>query len=253
MGPFRKATFAAAILVGAIAAGVLLPAAIALAAGDDSYAGTYAGIGTGKNKKGKKGSSGATVWVEDLGSTTRLTFRFDKLPVVVDIEGAEQATENGFTVPISVNKMGIRGSATITFSKKGENWQLVGRGSGKALKYEGTGILVCTRTSTGVALPSTGQQFNDLFDSLSGGTPASSKSGVSTTGAGGGGAGSTSGKPVALVVVKPVSALAPAKPKPPVSTDGLLAATGVAAVALAVSAAVGFSKHAPVSPSGEER
>jgi len=165
--------------------------------------------------------------------------------VVGDVEGTEQASADGITVPLSVSKMGVRGSATVTLTKKNDAWQMLARGSGKALKYEGTGVLVAKQTATGVVLPSTTQQFDDLFESLSGGTPASSKSG-----AGGTKAGATAGK-AALVEVKPAPALAPARSRPPVPTDGLLAATGAMVVTFAAAGAIGFGRRAPSPPSGE--
>lgn|GEM_PF-2009421 len=216
-------------------------AALAAAAGpgssadaQSSFAGTYKGSGTGVDKKGKKASSGATVWVEDQGDTVRFTFRFDRLPVVVAAEGPVLASKTGGTVVrVSIKESGIRGSATLSLIPKGQTWVLVASGKGKALTYEGSGRLACVRTTTGVDLPSTRKQVEDLFSALTGGVPASSTKGLKK-GAGNGGSGATGQTgvqppvlPTPEVTVKPTSALAPAKPKPPVLGQDALETTGV--------------------------
>ena len=47
------------------------------------------GQANGTSKDGKHGDSTVTVWVEDLGSTSRLTFQIDKLGFTVAVEGQE--------------------------------------------------------------------------------------------------------------------------------------------------------------------
>jgi hypothetical protein len=226
---------------------LLLPCLALAIDSQSSFAGTYKGSGTGVSKKGKKASSGATVWVEDKGGTVRFTFRFDRVPVVFAAEGPAMASKSGGTVVrITVNEAGIRGSATLALIRKGLVWTLVAGGKGKALKYEGTGRLACVRTATGVELPSRVKQFEDLFSALVGGKPASSTKGLKIV-AVSGGSGTTAPADVQppvltkpVVFVKPVSALAPAKPKPPVPDGDAVKTTGVLLAALAFSMVFGL-------------
>jgi hypothetical protein len=191
-----------------------LPAIAAAAGSPGSYAGTYTGVATGKNDKGKKGSSGITVWVQVNGDQTTFTFRADKLPVVFSATGTSQAGPSGGTlVPLSVNEAGIRGSGTMSIKISRNRWLLYGTGSGKALKYKGTGKLVCWRVSTSVALPSIKQQFTDLFGALVG-RKASTSVEVTETAAGGGtdtgGGASASPAPSPSASPEPLSSAAPA-------------------------------------------
>jgi hypothetical protein len=251
----RPIGVAAATLVLVLLLLLLLPVLALAIDSQSSFAGTYKGSGTGVSKKGKKASSGATVWVEDQGATVRFTFRFDRVPVVFAAEGPAMASKAGGTVVrISVKEAGIRGSATLALIRKGLVWTLVASGKGKALKYEGTGRLACVRTATGVELPSRVKQFEDLFSALGGGKPASSTKGLKivTVSSGSGTGGTTAPadlqppvltKPV--VIVKPASALAPAKAKPPVPDGDSVKTTAVLLSALAFSMIFGLVGKAP--------
>ncbi|MEI6726122.1 MAG: hypothetical protein WCN81_07870 [Actinomycetes bacterium] len=207
-----RAAAAAAALTLVMTVVLVLPA-IAAAASQGSYAGTYTGVATGKNDKGKKGSSGITVWVQVNGDQTTFTFRVDKLPVVFSATGTSQAGPSGGTlVPLSVNEAGISGSGTISIKISRNRWLMYGVGAGKAVKYKGTGKLVCWRVSTKVALPSTKQQFKDLFGALLG-QKASTSVEVTETAAGGAtDSGGASASPAASPSAspEPLSSAAPA-------------------------------------------
>jgi hypothetical protein len=193
---------------------LVVPAIAAAADPQGSYAGTYTGVATGKNDKGKKGSSGITVWVQVSGDETTFTFRVDKLPVVFSATGTSQAGPSGGTVvPLSVNEAGISGSGTMSIKVSRNRWLLYGVGAGKAVKYKGTGKLVCWRVSTSVALPSIKQQVKDLFGALMG-RKASTSVEVTETAAGGGteagGGASASPTPSPSASPEPLSSAAPA-------------------------------------------
>jgi hypothetical protein len=193
---------------------VLVPPAIAAAAGSQgSYAGTYTGVATGKNDNNKKGSSGITVWVQVNGDQTTFTFRVDKLPVVFSATGTAQAGPSGGTVvPLSVNEAGISGSGTISIKISRNRWLMYGVGAGKALKYKGTGKLVCWRVATSVALPSTVQQFKDLLGALAGRKASTSVevTEAATGGATDAGGASASPAPSPSASPEPLSSAAPA-------------------------------------------
>jgi len=212
----RRCTGAAAVaaaLVLLTMVALALPVIAAAAGSQGSYAGTYTGVATGKNDKGTKGSSGITVWVQVNGDQTTFTFRADKLPVIFRATGTSQAGPSGGTlVPLSVNEAGIKGSGTISIKISRNRWLMYGVGAGKAVKYKGTGKLVCWRVSTKVALPSTKQQFKDLFGALLG-QKASTSIEVTETAAGGGtdtGGASASPTPSPSATPEPPSSAAPA-------------------------------------------
>lgn len=257
----------AAALTFLTTAVLALPAVAAAADSQESYAGTYTGVASGRDGAGKKGSSGVTVWVQVSGNTATFSFRVDKLPVVVSATGVARTGSNGKTVvPLSISESGIRGRGTMTFSISKQRWLLYGSGSGKALKYKGKGKLVCWRVSTGVALPSTKTQITDLFSALTGGKPKTSEE-VSADAAGtSGAAGSSaspqpspvpSGQPSAEAVsLAPPPAAAAAGPdapppsssvvdlatqEPPVDDTKQLSALGLMILMVTMSLALGLS------------
>jgi hypothetical protein len=185
MARLPKAAIAVTLLAFVLA---LLVPAVAVAADAAPWVGTYKGVAVGKDAKGKKGTSGVTVWVEDLGGSSRFTFRFDKFPVVVS-----RTTPNGGglrgsqLMRISVNEQGVSGSGLIVVYPRNGNYLMAGKGAGKALGKQGTGRMGAVRTSTGVELPSIADQFSDLFGALLGRKVASS-AGKSDAGPGPGGA-----------------------------------------------------------------
>ena len=238
-----------------------LPMVAAAADAQDSYAGTYTGVGSGRNAKGAKGSSGVTVWVQVSGNKTTFTFRADKLPVVVSATGVARTGANGKTVvPLSIKQAGIRGSGTMTFSISKQRWLLYGSGSGKAVKWKGTGKLVCWRVSTGVALPSLNTQFDDLFSALRGSKPKTSVE-VSADAAGSSAATLPSPVPSTQPTTDPASLAPPAaaaaagpgaavattsmvdlaSQKPPVDDTKQLTALGLTILILTMSLALGLA------------
>lgn len=189
--PARAAVVAAALVLLLLAAGA---AGASPARAASEIDGTYVGTAQGTSTDGKKASSGVTVWVEDLGEVIRFTFRIDKLPVIVDAQGPDQSPNpNAIGVPLSIDSMGVKGSAVIMLRPKGDGWILTGRGSGKALQYAGKGTISCTRISTGVALPALGEQVRDVIGSLFGAGPTSSRDLAAATAAGAAGSGDSSG------------------------------------------------------------
>ena len=227
---------------------LVLPPAAPADAGASPYDGTYQGSGSGTSDEGKKASSKVTVWVQDLGTTTRFTFRVAKLPVVVDAEGTGRVGKGGeIVVPLTIAKMGVRVTATMRLVPKGGTWVLTGDGKGKALKYSGSGKLACVRVSTGMNLPSVGTQITDTFSALFGGKAGS---GTDTGAAGGGATGDGAGdedtaKPAPEVTEEPASAVAPVKPQPPLPDDDTLAVTGALLFALTMSAIFGLGGSVP--------
>ena len=218
-----------------------------------SYAGTYTGVAGGHNTAGKKGSSGVTVWVQVAGDQVTFTFRLDKLPVVVTTTGtAQQGAGAGAVVPLTVNKPGIHGSGTLTFRVSKDRWLLYGTGSGKALKYQGTGQMTCWRVSTGVALPSTVTQITDLFSALGGSKPSTAVE-VSDTSAGSSASPEPSAQPTSAAVPPPAAADAgpnatPASSsivdlagqEPPVSDTNKLTALGTIILVLTMCLVLGL-------------
>ena len=270
MARLPKAAIAVTLLAFVLA---LLAPAVAVAADAAPWVGTYKGVGVGKDAKGKKGTSGVTIWVEDLGGSSRFTFRFDKFPVVVS-----RTTPNGGGLKgsqlmrISVDEQGVSGSGLIVVYPREGNYLMAGKGAGKALGKQGTGRMGAVRTSTGVELPSFADQVSDLFGALisrkvpssSGGTSDAGPGGVSqalasvelgpvrVAAAGDEGAADAAGAQddpdlvvkqapevvfVAAVEVEPASVLDVAKAKPPVTTQAAFTVT-VLLVILTVVAAV---------------
>ena len=272
MARLPKAAVAVTLLAFVLA---LLAPAVAAAADAAPWVGTYKGVGVGKDAKGKKGTSGVTIWVEDLGGSSRFTFRFDKFPVVVS-----RTTPNGGGLKgsqlmrISVNEQGVSGSGLIVVYPQNGNYLMAGKGAGKALGKQGTGRMGAVRTSTGVELPSFADQVSDLLGALISRKVPSSSGGTSDAGPGADGAsqalaavemgparvaasgdeaaGDAAGAQddpdvvvkqapevvfVKAVAVEPASALDLAKAKPPVTTQAAFTVT-VLLVILTVIAAV---------------
>lgn len=173
-----KAAFAATLLV--LGVSLLLPT-LAAAADAAPWVGTYKGVAVGKDKEGKTGKSGFTIWVEDRGGSTKFTFRFDKIPVVFDRTAPNAGGLNGaMLVRFAVDEAGVNGTGMIVLYPRDGNYMIAGKAAGKAIGKEGSGRMSAVRTSTGVALPSTFDQFDNLFSSFTG------KKLSSTTGAAGG-------------------------------------------------------------------
>jgi hypothetical protein len=276
MARLPKAAIAVTLLAFVLA--LLAPAvAMAAAAAADAapWVGTYKGVGVGKDAKGKKGTSGVTIWVEDLGGSSRFTFRFDKFPVVVSRTAPNGGGLQGSQLMrISVNEQGVSGSGLIVVYPRNGNYLMAGKGAGKALGKQGAGRMGAVRTSTGVELPSFADQVSDLFGALISRKVPSSGGGSSDAGPGGGGApqalaavemgpvrvaaagdeaaGEAAGAQddpdvvvkqapevvfVKAVVVEPASTLDLAKAKPPVTTQAAFTVT-VLLVVLTVVAAV---------------
>jgi hypothetical protein len=129
--------------------------------------GTYKGVGVGKNAKGEKARSGVTVWVEDAGGSTKLTFRFDRFPAVISRTVPNAGgTKGSMLLRITVDEPGVRGGGLIVVYPKNGNYLMAGKGAGTALSKEGTGRMGAVRTSTGVELPSMDQQVKDLFSAV---------------------------------------------------------------------------------------
>ena len=168
-------TLKAAVVAALIAVGTTLLLPAVAAAEGAPWVGTYKGVGVGRDGNGKTARSGVTVWVEDLGGSTRFTFRFDKLPAVFDLTAPNAGGQKGaMLVRFSVNKAGVQGTGMIVLYPRDGNYMMAGKGAGKAMGKKGTGRLSAVRTSTGVELPSTVDQFRDLFSTLLGGKASSS-------------------------------------------------------------------------------
>jgi hypothetical protein len=168
------------------------------------------GRGDGKDKNGKTGDSMVTIWVEDLGDTARITFQVDKLDVTVDAEGPEQwSGDDQVTIPITINKYGVDATGEITFSRDGNTWVLGGSGSGKAYTYDGDGQTALVRISTGIPMPSLGQQIKDMGEAAVGGPPESTDTSTVAV------------ENLAEAQAEDASSMAPAEAAPPVPTDEL--------------------------------
>jgi len=208
----RRLSKGAAALVAIVLLTLALLPTLAYAADDgtNSYAGTYMGRGDGKDKNGKTGDSMVTIWVEDLGDTARITFQVDKLDVTVDAEGPEQwSGEDQVTIPITINKYGVDATGEITFSRDGNTWVLGGSGSGKAYTYDGDGQTALTRISTGIPMPSLGEQIKDMGEAVVGGPPEPADDSAVPP------------KGQAETQAEAASSLAPAEAAPPLPTDDM--------------------------------
>lgn len=195
---------------------LLLPLLLAVPAGaaDDGYAGTYKGWGEGTGKGGGKATSAVTIWVQDLGGKVRFTIRAARLGITFDAEGPEQwQGDSTLVVPLSIKKMGIRASGTITLEKDGENWILSGSGKGKVLTYEGSGTVLAVRVATGVKIPGLGAQIKGGLQAIFGGPPAAEKVPPEATK---GGTLKPPKPPAQVEQVKPASTLAAAEATPPI-------------------------------------
>lgn len=190
-----KAAIAATLLALGIA--LFLPT-LAAAADAAPWVGTYKGVAVGKDKKGKSGKSGVTIWVEDLGGSTKFTFRFDKFPVVFDQTAPNAGGQNGsMLVRFAVSKAGVNGTGMIVLYPRDGNYMIAGKGAGKAAGKQGTGRMSAVRMSTGVDLPSTTQQIKDLFSTLFGKKISSATSASSA--AIGGSSAAPAVRPIAIV------------------------------------------------------
>ena len=159
-----KTAVAAALL--ALGLSLLLPT-LAAAADAAPWVGTYKGVGIGKNAEGKSAKSGVTIWVEDLGGSTKFTFRFDRFPVIFSQTAPNDGGRKGsMLMGISVEERGVSGAGLIVVYPRNGNYQMAGKGAGKAVGKQGTGRMGAVRTSTGVQLPSMKQQVDDLFSAL---------------------------------------------------------------------------------------
>jgi hypothetical protein len=162
--PLKRAV--AAVLL-ALGISLLLPALAAAADAAAPWAGTYKGVAVGKDAKGKTGKSGVTIWVEDLGGSTKFTFRFDRFPVIFSQTAPNDGGRKGSVLMgISVEERGVSGAGLIVVYPRNGNYLMAGKGAGKAIGKQGTGRMGAVRTSTGVQLPSMKQQVNDLFSAL---------------------------------------------------------------------------------------
>ncbi len=189
----RLKRLAAAALL-ASAAFLALPA-LAAAADAAPWVGTYKGVAVGKDAKGKKGSSGVTIWVEDAGDSTRFTFRVDKFPAVFSRTVPNAGGVNGsMLMRISVDEPGVSGAGMIVVYPRNGNYMMAGKGAGKAAGKQGTGRLGAVRTSTGVQLPSMADQIKDLFTAL-----ISRKIKSSSSPSGGGSSGLPPAVPLAIL------------------------------------------------------
>jgi hypothetical protein len=241
----RSLVVPAGLVVAVFVAALLVPfIAWAAQTGPPSYQGTYAGAASGVSKKdGKKGRSAVTVWVQDLGATTRFTFRVDKIGFTVEAEGPEQWSGDTVTVPLTVKKTGIRANGVMTLTRHGDSWVLSGQGSGKVIRYEGSGQLAGSMTSTGVELPSLGRQIGDMFEGIFGGAPKPSAVPALTPEP------QTSATPAAtptpapavgetVTVVEKASVFAPADAKPPIPDESKLIAIGLMVILLFLAIAL---------------
>ena len=210
----RSYALALAATVPILLVALLLPT---LAYASTAYTGTYAGQAKGTSKDGKNGDSTVTVWVEDLGSTTRLTFQIDKIGLTVAVEGQEYWSGSGtLSVPLNVDKLGVKGTATVNFTRNGEGWDMAcDDASGKALSYDGTGSLAAQMTSTGFDYPPAGTQISDMISAIFNGPPATAtKTNLNST----------------LKIVPEDSSFAPAKTAPPIPDDKKAAAAAMSVV-----------------------
>lgn len=200
-----------AAAVGAIILTILLPGVVPAAGADPAapWIGTYAGSGKGKAVKGSKEVTAAvTVWLEDAGGgNAKVTFRIDKYGLTLDATGEVEPQSNGsYLIPFDVSSTTVNANGVLTVTRQGEKMVMSGDGAGKALGKEGTGSMGAEQTSSGVVLPSLGQQTKDMISGIFGGpdkarrapAPAVTKS---------------------VTKAKPVSSLAPARPSAPIATE----------------------------------
>ena len=120
------------------------------------------------------------------------------------------------SVPLNVDQLGIKGTATIDFTRSGEGWQMTcDDGSGKALDYEGTCTLTATMISTGFDYPPAGTQISDMISAIFNGPPnTTTKINAYPT----------------LKIAKKTSSFAPAKTAPPITDEKKAAAAAMSVV-----------------------
>lgn len=172
----RRARVAGLVLaVRVVLALALLPLlAYAVDGGAPSFEGIYVGIGDGVGNDGGGGSAAVTVWVEDLGDTARFTIQVLDYGITVDAEGPITSDAGAISVPITVDSMGVSGTATITMALVGDTWLMTAEGAGTALGYDGVGSLTADQVSTGFELPPIGEQLGTMIQNITGG-PAKAK------------------------------------------------------------------------------
>jgi hypothetical protein len=229
---------------------LLLFPALALARGaQPSYEGTYAGVGNGVSDKGRKGGSTLTIWVQDLGATTRFTIRVDKIGLTIAADGPETWVDDAtVSVALDVDTTSLKAKGTVILYHEGDAWTLDASGAGKVGSYAGRGTAVAVRTATGVELPSLAQQAKDMMNAAFGGPPDSVNdpktaaafhlSGLPATGPLKG----VTPKPVPVATVAEASVLAPATPTPPIPDSVALECLAVLLFLLAVALAFGLAK-----------
>jgi len=165
-----RRTLVARVLVRVMLLALLVPMAANAVAKETAgtYAGTYVGAATGSGDTGGV-STPVTVVVEDLGDSARFTVTAEEFDISVAAEGLEQPTENGVTVPLSVDTASVKGDGTVAMVETPEGWKMTATGSGEALGETGSGTLDAVRAEGSV--PSIGDQVSDMFVRLTGGDP----------------------------------------------------------------------------------
>jgi hypothetical protein len=212
----RRSRVGAGVIVTLVLLAPLLLPALAGAA-DDSYVGTYEGWGEGTGSGGGKATSKVTIWVEDLGDQVRFTIKAHRIGVAFDAAGPEQWQGDGtLVVPINVKKPGIKVKASITLERDGENWILMGNGSGKVVNYKGKGGVVAVRVATGVKVPDLADQVSGGLEAIFGGPPEPEAVPKAATE---GGKLNPPKPPAQVEQVPKASVLSPAQAKPPIPED----------------------------------
>lgn len=143
----RRTRLAVVVLLVRVALAVALLPIVAHAAADDGVpiTGVYRGSAIGGGK-----SSGVTVWVEDLGGKVRFTVKVHQVGITMDVDAPLPESPTGtLAVPISINKMGVKGSGTIVLTRQGSGWNMSGTGNGTAFGKEGSAKLAATRVGSG--------------------------------------------------------------------------------------------------------
>ena len=74
-------------------------------------------------------------------------------------------------MPINVKKSGVKVNGRLTVEPDGENWILMGNGSGKVVNYKGKGAVIAVRVATGVKTPELGDQIKGGLEAIFGGPP----------------------------------------------------------------------------------
>jgi hypothetical protein len=201
-----------------IALVLLVPLLVPALAGaaDDSYVGTYEGWGEGTGSGGGKATSQVTIWLEDLGDEVRVTIKAHRIGVAFDVVGPEQWDGDTLVVPINVKKTGIKVNGRLTVEPDGENWILLGNGSGKLVSYKGKGAVIAMRVATGVKTPELGDQIKGGLEAIFGGPP---DAGTVPEKATEGGTLNPPDPPAQVEQVEEASSLSPAEATPPIPEE----------------------------------